>query len=129
MASIDVLALTGGLQPRKPQCLQSQVEDMQSFMNLGPLTWYDNPSYHHSSVQVSADTVSIWRDTQEIFAVPSSPFSMALLGSSLIQKLFSSKATQCEKKKTIIDTTFDRAIWRGLIHLLSISVSNCILGS
>ena len=41
----------------------------------------------------------------------------------LIQNLFSSKAAQDEKKKAIIETTFNRILWRGLIHLLPVSVS------
>ena len=53
---------------------------------------------------------------------------MALFVSDLIQKLFPSKAAQYEKKKTIIDTTSDRALWRGLIHLLPISISISLIG-
>ena len=98
---------------------------MQSLMKHGLLAQdrksqennkLDKPSNNHSLAS-SIRRQTIWPDTP-------SPFNdMAPMDLKSIQNLFSSKAAQDEKKKAIIETTFNRILWRGLIHLLPVSVS------
>ena len=45
----------------------------------------------------------------------------------LVQRILSYDSAVCEEKKTIINTTFYCALWRGSVHLLPILVSATLI--